>query len=49
MPNPFTLRLVPPDPPFCNRAAEQSELFPMQKTRLMWFCFRRGATEKHRL
>ena len=33
MPNPFTLRVIPPDSPFCNRTAEQIKLFPHAKNK----------------
>ena len=33
MTNPFTLRVIPPDFPFCNRIAEQRELFSHAKNK----------------
>lgn len=33
MPNPFTLRVIPPDSPFCNRVDEQNELFAHAKNK----------------
>jgi hypothetical protein len=34
MTNPFTLRVIPSDFPFCNRSAEQRELFFHAKNKL---------------